>query len=57
MVELLATGHGLIGSAAEYLENTVAHLDEAGIHDRHLHALRARVRARHGHGAPGRASA
>ena len=44
-VELLATGHGLIGSAAEYLENTVAHLDQAGIHDRRLHALRARVRA------------
>lgn len=61
MVELLATGHGLIGSAAEYLENTVAHLDEAGIHDRHLHALRSRVRARHrsgrASGAPGSTNA
>lgn len=45
-VELMATGHGLIGSCADYLENTVAHLDAAGIHDRRLHALRARVRAR-----------
>lgn len=45
-VELMATGHGMIGSCAEYLENTVAHLDEVGIHDRRLHALRARVRRR-----------
>ncbi|MDZ7747535.1 MAG: gamma-glutamylcyclotransferase [Halofilum sp. (in: g-proteobacteria)] len=51
-VELMATGHGLIGSCADYLENTVAHLDAAGIHDRRLHALRARVRARRG-GRPG----
>jgi len=47
-VELLATGHGLIGSAADYLEKTVAHLDEQGIHDRRLRRLRARVAARRG---------
>ncbi len=43
-VQLLATGEGMLGSAADYLESTVAHLDEAGIHDRRLHHLRARVR-------------
>lgn len=43
IVELLATGHGLLGSSADYLDNTVAHLDEQGIHDRRLRSLRARV--------------
>jgi len=45
-VELLATGEGMIGSCADYLENTVAHLDDVGVYDRRLHHLRARVRAR-----------
>lgn len=43
MVQLLTTGHGLLGSCAEYLANTVAHLDEQGIYDRHLHVLKRRV--------------
>lgn len=43
VVRLLASGEGLIGSSAEYLENTVAHLDELGIHDRRLRALKSRV--------------
>ncbi len=46
VVELLATGRGMIGTSAEYLINTVAHLDEHGIHDRRLRALRQRVAAR-----------
>lgn len=45
VIELLATGSGMIGSAAEYLTNTVAHLDAQGIHDRRLRNLRARVAA------------
>ncbi|WP_084188824.1 gamma-glutamylcyclotransferase [Salinisphaera hydrothermalis] len=45
VIEMLATGHGMIGSAAEYLNSTVAHLDEQGIHDRRLRTLRARVNA------------
>lgn len=45
VVRLIATGHGLIGSSAEYLDNTVAHLDAQGIHDRRLRALRSRVAA------------
>lgn len=43
-VRLMATGHGLLGSAMDYLESTVDHLDAEGIHDRRLHHLRARVR-------------
>lgn len=45
VVRLLATGRGVIGSAAEYLHNTVAHLDAQGIHDRRLRRLQARVAA------------
>lgn len=41
----MAMGRGMLGTAAEYLENTVAHLDAEGIYDRRLHQLRARVRA------------
>src|SRR5699024_1066393 len=48
MVHLLATGHGMIGSSAEYLANTVAQLDAQGIHDRHLKYLQARVAASRG---------
>lgn len=45
VIDMLATGHGMIGSAAEYLNSTVAHLDEQGIHDHRLRALRAQVNA------------
>lgn len=45
VVRLIATGHGLIGSSVDYLDNTVAHLEEQGIHDRRLRRLRAHVRA------------
>lgn len=44
-VRLLATGHGMLGSSREYLENTVSHLDEQDIHDRRLRHLRDRVAA------------
>lgn len=46
VVELLSTGQGVLGTSAEYLENTVDHLEEQGIHDRRLRRLRARVAAR-----------
>lgn len=45
VVAMLTTGHGMIGSAADYLDSTVAHLDEQGIHNRWLRALRTRVNA------------
>ena len=51
VVELLATGRGMIGTSAEYLINTVDHLDTHGIHDRRLRALRQRVMARSEQGA------
>lgn len=50
-VRLLATGHGLLGSSAAYLGNTVRHLDEQGIHDRRLRRLQARVAAWRGDSA------
>ncbi|MEF8833808.1 MAG: gamma-glutamylcyclotransferase [Halofilum sp. (in: g-proteobacteria)] len=43
-VALMATGQGLLGTAQDYLESTVAHLDTERIYDRRLHHLRARVR-------------
>lgn len=43
VVRLLATGHGMLGSSAEYLHNTVAHLDAEGIHDKRLRGLQKRV--------------
>lgn len=43
VVQLLATGHGIIGSSADYLASTVAHLDEQGIHDQRLRALQRHV--------------
>lgn len=42
-VRLLATGHGWIGSSAEYLDSTVKQLDAQGIHDRHMRALLQQV--------------
>lgn len=46
VVEHLATAEGYLGSCAEYLENTVSHMREAGIHDRQLFRLQRLVRAR-----------
>lgn len=43
-VALMATGQGLLGTAQDYLESTVEHLDSEGIYDRRLHHLRACVR-------------
>lgn len=40
----IAAAAGVVGRCVDYLEDTVAHLDEIGIHDRSLHAVRARVR-------------
>ena len=39
----LATAEGYLGTSAEYLENTVAHLAELGIHDAKLLDLHRRV--------------
>ncbi|MEX1080940.1 MAG: gamma-glutamylcyclotransferase, partial [Halofilum sp. (in: g-proteobacteria)] len=44
VVERMATGHGMLGSAAEYLDSTVDHLEEQGIHDRRLRRLQCRVK-------------
>ncbi len=41
----LATASGRLGSNRDYLENTVAHLDELGIAERPLHRILAAVRA------------
>jgi cation transport protein ChaC len=43
---ILATACGHWGSGAEYLRNTVAHLEERGIHDRNLWRLQELVAAR-----------
>ena len=45
IVRHLATAGGRLGTAFEYLENTVAHLDELGIDDGPMHALLGRVHA------------
>lgn len=42
--EIIRDGHGVAGGNPEYLENTVAHLDELGIADGPLHDLLALVR-------------
>lgn len=44
-VAILCRGHGLSGPNWEYLLNTVAHLDELGIHDAALHGLARAVTA------------
>lgn len=41
----IARACGALGRCADYLEDTVAHLEALGIHDRRLTALRRRVRA------------
>jgi cation transport protein ChaC len=43
IADVLATACGFRGSMAEYLFSTVAHLEELGIHDRHLWRLQALV--------------
>ncbi|MCG6874096.1 MAG: gamma-glutamylcyclotransferase [Betaproteobacteria bacterium] len=40
----IATASGKLGHCADYLEDTVTHLEERGIHDRALTAIRKRVR-------------
>ena len=44
LARTLATASGRLGSNRDYLENTVAHLDELGIGERPLHAIRDGVR-------------
>ncbi len=46
IVDYLATGAGLLGTCAEYLENTVQALDARGIHDRRLHRLQGLMQNR-----------
>lgn len=55
---VLARACGHVGSGAEYLYNTVSHLETFGIHDRNLWRLQemvaAEIRSIHGHGIAGR---
>ena len=44
LARTLATAGGRLGSSRDYLESTVAHLDELGIGERPLHEIRDRVR-------------
>ncbi|WP_374652588.1 gamma-glutamylcyclotransferase [Dongia sp.] len=46
VAEILSTACGHWGSGAEYLHNTVAHLETRGIHDRHLWHLQQLVAER-----------
>lgn len=54
---VLARACGHVGSGAEYLYNTVSHLETFGIHDRNLWRLQemvaAEIRSIHGHGIAG----
>lgn len=45
IARVIATAHGRLGPCADYLFNTVGHLEELGIHDRRLTRLRDMVRA------------
>lgn len=45
MAQLIATGKGWLGTCAEYLHNTVQHLEALGIPDAQLYRLDRRVRA------------
>jgi cation transport regulator ChaC len=42
---MVSGGKGQSGENAEYVLNTVQHLEEAGVHDALLAALAARLRA------------
>jgi cation transport protein ChaC len=46
LADILATACGFRGSMAEYLFSTVAHLEELGIHDRHLWQMQELVARR-----------
>ena len=46
IIDSIAAAHGPLGTCATYLFNTVAHLEELGIHDRRLERLRDRVAAK-----------
>ena len=46
VAEVLAKAVGMWGSMAEYLRNTVEHLEELGIHDRRLWQLQELVAER-----------
>lgn len=52
LADVLAVACGHRGSMAEYLFSTVSHLEQLGIHDRHLWSLQElvalRIEARHG---------
>ena len=45
MAQLIATGAGWLGTCAEYLHNTMQHLDALGLPDPQLRRLDRRVRA------------
>ena len=47
LVTRLANASGYLGSCAEYLENTVAHMRECGIRDSHLFRLHKLVQDEH----------
>lgn len=47
-VEIIVAAHGSVGPNLEYLENTVAHLDDMGIVDPPLHDLMDLVRREYG---------
>ena len=42
--KLLSSGAGHLGTCREYLNNTIAHLDEMNVRDRYLHALQMKIR-------------
>ena len=46
IVDAMSKASGHIGRSAEYLHNTVQHLEAMGIHDRHLWDLQERVAAK-----------
>lgn len=46
IADVLARACGHVGSSAEYLYNTVLHLEERGIHDRNLWRLQRLVAER-----------
>lgn len=43
VIDMLSTGHGVLGSCRDYLHNTVSDLRSLEIHDRRLENLAARV--------------
>ncbi|WP_353682907.1 gamma-glutamylcyclotransferase [Mesorhizobium sp.] len=57
IADVLSKAHGRNGSMAEYLHNTVVHLETLGIHDRHLrymeHLVAERLGANDGSGRQG----